>query len=177
VSILNEIGVMPKKSFRLLDLSGVEYFRFEEDFVEENVRCIPMIVRFKMDAAGIKLKLEEWCKFSVDERAQLARKKCVSPEEVQEYRTYLKGLVWTYTSREAADMKVDQYPSWADDNIIPEELQTRLTQEQIDLKIDEWRSLQKLQRFALLKLSRPGHESKNFLKALDEFGVGSNRKK
>jgi hypothetical protein len=22
-----------------------EYFRFEEDFVEDNIRCIPMIVR------------------------------------------------------------------------------------------------------------------------------------
>ena len=38
---------------------GKEGFVFEEDFVEENVRCIPMTVRFKMDAAGIKLKLAE----------------------------------------------------------------------------------------------------------------------
>src|SRR5688572_30077237 len=30
----------------------IEYFAFEEDFMEENVRCIPMIVRFKMDKSG-----------------------------------------------------------------------------------------------------------------------------
>ena len=42
------------------DMAGIEYFNFEEDFVEKNIRCIPMIVRFKMDKAGIKLKLAEW---------------------------------------------------------------------------------------------------------------------
>jgi len=36
-------------------MNGIEYFKFEEDFIEEDVRCIPMIVRFKMDLAGIKL--------------------------------------------------------------------------------------------------------------------------
>ena len=44
-------------------LKGIEYFDFEEDFVEKNIRCIPMIVRFKMDEAGIKLKLSEWSRF------------------------------------------------------------------------------------------------------------------
>lgn len=29
------------------NLKGIEYFKFEEDFIEENVRCIPTIVRFK----------------------------------------------------------------------------------------------------------------------------------
>ncbi len=40
-----------------LHLDGIEYFHFEEEFMENNMRCIPMIIRFKMDMAGIKLKL------------------------------------------------------------------------------------------------------------------------
>jgi hypothetical protein len=32
---------------------------------------------------------------------------------------------------------------------------------------------EQLQRFALLKLFRPGHESKNFRKAMIEFGLAS----
>ena len=47
---------------------GFVYFNFEEDFVENNVRCIPMIVRFKLDACGIKLKLSEWSKMVIEER-------------------------------------------------------------------------------------------------------------
>ena len=60
---------------------NIEYFDFEEDFVEKNIRCIPMIVRFKMDKAGIKLKLTEWSKFSVEERIELSKRPCDSEEE------------------------------------------------------------------------------------------------
>jgi hypothetical protein len=42
------------------------YFAFENDFVD-TFRCIPMIVRYKLDTCGIKLKLPEWVKLSVDE--------------------------------------------------------------------------------------------------------------
>lgn len=72
-------------------LTGIEYFNFEEDLVEENIRCIPMIVRFKMDAAGIKLKLSEWSKFNMEERIELALKNCNSDEEAKQYNDYLAG--------------------------------------------------------------------------------------
>ena len=39
------------------------------------------------------------------------------------------------------------------------------------ISIQQWKTLTHLQRFALLKLSRPGHESKNFPKAMKEFGL------
>jgi hypothetical protein len=41
----------------------------------------------------------------------------------------------------------------------------------IAISLLQWRELTNLQRFALIKLSRPGHESKNFIKALKEFGI------
>ncbi|WP_414520046.1 nitrate reductase associated protein [Synechococcus sp. H55.10] len=41
----------------------------------------------------------------------------------------------------------------------------------IQLTPDFWRSLQDIQRFALVKLSRSHHENKNFLPALQEFGL------
>ncbi len=49
-----------------------QYFRFEEDFVEDGVCRIPMTVRFKLDACGIKLKLEHWTRFTPKERGRLA---------------------------------------------------------------------------------------------------------
>ena len=64
-------------------LEGIEYFDFEEDFVEKNMRCIPMTVRFKMDATGIKLKLAEWSKFSSAERIALALKPAETNEEAE----------------------------------------------------------------------------------------------
>ena len=42
---------------------SIQYFLFEEDFIEKNVRCIPMIVRYKLDTVGIKLQLSQWSRF------------------------------------------------------------------------------------------------------------------
>jgi hypothetical protein len=35
----------------------------------------------------------------------------------------------------------------------------------------QWQQLKPVRRFALIKLSRPGHENKNFKPALKEFGL------
>ncbi|RYZ55838.1 MAG: hypothetical protein EOP49_01985 [Sphingobacteriales bacterium] len=60
----------------MISTKHFSHFKFEEDFMEDGIRCIPMIVRFKLDLAGIKLKLAEWCRFSVDERATLTGLPC-----------------------------------------------------------------------------------------------------
>ncbi len=154
-----------------LHLSGIEYFQFEEDFVEENVRCIPMIVRFKMDAAGIKLRLSEWSKFNVEERVLLAVKPCSTILETKVYNDYLNGLIFKYTGTLGTPMKVDMNPPWAQHNPITEQLAERINKEGVTLSIGQWQGLSNLQRFALLKLCREGHESKNFIKALKEFEI------
>jgi len=40
-----------------------------------------------------------------------------------------------------------------------------------EISIGQWRNLYLLQRFALLKLCRPGHENRNFPIAMKEFGL------
>ncbi|MDR9402251.1 MAG: nitrate reductase associated protein, partial [Halothece sp. Uz-M2-17] len=44
---------------------------------------------------------------------------------------------------------------------------------EFNLKInrEQWQKLTPLQRFALIKLSRPSHENKNFYPALKEFAI------
>jgi hypothetical protein len=152
-------------------LKGIEYFNFEEDFVEENIRCIPMIVRFKMDAAGIKLKLSEWSKFNVEERIELALKNCNSDEEAKQYNDYLAGLIKKYTGKEATVLSVNQNPEWTDVAKVPELLQEKIKKFDYSIRKDQWKGLSNLQRFALIKLSREGHESKNLPKALKEFAL------
>src|SRR5687767_6750381 len=85
----------------------IEYFDFEEDFVEKNIRCIPMIIRFKMDKAGIKLKLKEWSNFSVEERIELAKMRCESEEEANQYNEHLAGLIKKHTGNPTTNMEVD----------------------------------------------------------------------
>ena len=152
-----------------LNLKGIEYFMFEEDFMENNIRCIPMIIRFKMDKAGIKLKLSEWNRLSIEEKILLAKLKCSSGEETEHYNKYLKGLIKERTGREATILEVDQNPLWENVSSLPEKLNEILAVFDWQLSIEQWKDLTSLQRFALLKLCRPGHENKNFPKAMKEF--------
>jgi hypothetical protein len=152
-------------------LTDIEYFQFEEDFVEKNVRCIPMIVRFKMDAAGIKLKLSEWSKFDVEERIILAIKSCGNEKERESYKKYLADLVVKYTGKPASEMKLEPSPAWANTEAVPEALNEKAKEFGWQITVEQWKSLRNLQRFALTKLYKAGHENKNFPKAIHEFGL------
>jgi hypothetical protein len=149
----------------------VQYFKFEEDFVEDNVRCIPMIVRFKLDACGIKLKLAEWCKMSTDQRMLLADLPCETSIEVDAYGEYLRQLIISITKQSPTDLRVDHNPQWAQLSEIPSILIEKVKELNLSLSIAQWKGLDTLQRFALLKLSSASHESKNFPKAMREFNL------
>ncbi|MEO5594107.1 MAG: nitrate reductase associated protein [Chitinophagaceae bacterium] len=147
------------------------FFAFEEDFVEENVRCIPMIVRFKLDACGIKLKLSEWSKMTVEERKRLSEMTCADSNDLLHYRYYLQQIILLHTGVAATDLPVDWNPEWENINELPPILKEKLSEFSWFISLRKWRRLNNLQRFVLLKLCRPGHENKNFPKAMKEFGL------
>lgn len=154
-------------------LGNTQYFKFEEDFVAENVRCIPMIVRMKLDTVGIKLKLAEWGKFSVKEKINLAIKIADSKSDQQIYRDYICQLVEYYTANKATEILVDSKPDWIEQSAIPSQLLVACKEYGFAINLCQWKLLSNLQRFALLKLCRPGHENRNFPKAMEEFNLTS----
>jgi hypothetical protein len=154
----------------LNDGGSIEHFKFEEDFVEEGIRCIPMIVRFKLDKAGIKLKLAVWAKFSSTEKSELASLPCESVEEMTNYHNTVASLVERCTGNDAALFPIDQQPEW-NSSTVPPELHRKAIELGVQIGTHQWRELTTLQRFALLKLCRSGHENRNFPIALKEFGL------
>ncbi|MES2892222.1 MAG: nitrate reductase associated protein [Bacteroidota bacterium] len=146
-------------------------FNFENHFIEDNVRCIPMLVRFKLDAVGIKLKLSEWSKFSSAERSQLMVQPCATVEQMELYRIYLQHLVTMHTGGYAALIAIEENPGWAKEDQVPPTLQIKAAEFNWNISQTKWKELTRLQRFALLKLQRPGHENRNFPIAMREFGL------
>src|SRR3989337_1735053 len=108
----------------MMNLYEVEnvFFKFEEDFVEASVRCIPMIVRYKLDACGIKLKLAEWSRMNVEERNHLAVSPCESKIEIKAYRTMVHEIVQNRCHHEATSLEIDYEPMWAQLNRVPQQL-------------------------------------------------------
>jgi len=151
------------------------FFEFEADFVE-SLRCIPMQVRLKLDTCGIKLKLPQWHQFTQNDRTLLVELPCTVPAEVQTYRTTLQNLVRERTNQEASELPTDPSPEWLNPDQIPESVQQKGTSVGIAIAPSDWAALAPVQRFALIKLSRSGHENHNFLPALKEFGLASSER-
>jgi len=152
-------------------VSPSQLFKFEEDFMKGSIRCIPMIVRFKLDNSGIKLKLEEWNKFTVAERTTLTTVPSKTEAEILAYRKHVQQLVRTHTGEEATDLIVEKNPAWTILTEPPSSLIEKAKEFNWTISVMQWHSLSDLQRFVLLKLSRPSHENKNFPKAMKEFGL------
>jgi hypothetical protein len=148
--------------------SDLKFFQFEADFVA-SLRCIPMQVRYKLDSCGIKLKLEQWHQFSVSDREILVTKPCDTPEAIADYRAILKSLIAKYTDMPAQELEIEPLPPWHQTTEVPPEVNTQAQKFATTITLEQWCNLSVLERFALCKLSRHGHENRNFLAALQEF--------
>jgi hypothetical protein len=144
------------------------YFAFESDFVD-TLRCVPMCVRLKLDLAGVKLKLNEWSKMDPAERAYMADMPCGTHDEIRGFRDFTSLLVRINCGALPSLMSPPE-PLWEADAA-----SAQVTEKAAVLGLafpaDAWGKLDALQRFALVKLSRPGHEGANFAPALQEFGI------
>lgn len=146
------------------------FFKFEADFVD-NLRCIPMQVRFKLDNCGVKLKLSHWHQFTEQERLKLVEMPCITVKECQKYRDDLQNLIIKKTGTPASELPIEENPAWMNEKEIPESAQTKAAELNINIAVEQWEKLTPLQRFALIKLSRSSHENKNFYPAVQEFGL------
>ncbi|MEB3312321.1 MAG: nitrate reductase associated protein [Snowella sp.] len=145
-------------------------FKFEQDFTD-TLRCIPMLVRYKLDTCGIKLKLNHWNQLSREEKEALVQKPCSTPTEIEDYRQFLQALVTEKNSNPAEALDIAPNPPWLDTDQLPGSVQDKAAENGLMITVSQWRSLTNLQRFALIKLSRASHENHNFYPALQEFGL------
>ena len=146
------------------------FFQFEADFVG-SLKCIPMLVRMKLDNCGVKLKLSHWNQLSKTERQALVNLPCSSTSERQTYRDYLQNLIKLKTGEPAKELAIDPNPSWLDETQIPARVTDKAAKYQVNISSAQWSNLTPAQRFALIKLSRPSHENQNFRPALREFNL------
>jgi hypothetical protein len=151
--------------------SNPQIFAFETDFAGA-LYCIPMVVRRKLDQCGVKVSLKQWNRFALEERERLVAQGCETPEEVEFYGGYVVSLIQARTQEPAELVNRDPGRDWNDTTLVP----ARLIDYANNLNIrppslQQWTALAPLQRFALFKLTRPGHSNDNFIPAMREFGL------
>jgi hypothetical protein len=144
------------------------FFDFELEFVD-SLRCIPMLVRLKLDTCGVKLKLSHWNQFTNKEKEMLINKPCFTSKEVKDYHDFLQNLIVEKTGLPAKELPIEENPLWLNELSIPDDVMAKAGEFNLNLTLNQWQNLTPLQRFALIKLSRPSHENRNFYPALKEF--------
>lgn len=139
------------------------------------LRRIPMIMRFNLDACGIRISLTAWIMLSREEREQLVAMPCSSTAEQYAYRERLTAMLAVHADNPDAVVEpvaIEAAPAWKNGAVIPPAMMDALTELALPLPtIEQWSSLDELQRFALIKLTRSGHKNANLLPALIEFGL------
>ncbi|MEB3350453.1 MAG: nitrate reductase associated protein [Cyanobacteriota bacterium] len=144
-------------------------FGFEADFTAD-LRCIPMAVRRKLDLAGVKLKLQHWSELSEAERADLLAWGD-DPTAIGTLREHLLARTAGLSAGLAKELPRPTGEAWQQATKVPEVLAASCAQLGLELRSGGWAQLNELQRFALVKLSHPGHEHRNLPRALAEFGL------
>jgi hypothetical protein len=146
-------------------------FGFEADFAGL-LRCIPMAVRLKLDQCGLKVSLRQWNRLSLEERDALLAQSCDGPAGTGAFRGRVTGLLAARTGERVVELPVEEAPSWADVSRVPAPIAACLAARGLPpLSQAQWAALAPLQRYALLKLTRPSHDNDNFVPALREFGL------
>lgn len=148
-----------------------EIFEFEKDFAGA-LYCIPMVVRRKLDLSGVKVSLKQWNKFTLDEREQLVARNCETPNEIDDYAGHVTSLIEAHTHEQAELFARDAGTEWNDIRRVPTRVvEYSMQQDLLPPTVKQWAALTPLQRFAIFKLTRPGHSNDNFLPAMREFGL------
>lgn len=144
-------------------------FAFEADFAGD-LRCLPMAVRRKLDLAGVKLKLVHWHGLTVEERQRLLAWPDDGPS-LAALRQWLLERGPSLPQGPARPMPPAVDADWQRLEALPEALDSSCRELGITLRANAWSGLDELQRFALVKLSHPGHEHRNLPRALAEFAL------
>ena len=141
-------------------------FAFEQDFIG-SWRCIPLCVRRKLDLVGLKLKLSHWLEMSYEQRQALVDWGD-SSEHLAQMRDQLRAWTASMADGVLKDLPPAQTEPWQLKDQLPDQLLDAARRRGIDLTTQAWMSMRELDRFALCKLARPGHDHHNLEAAFSE---------
>jgi hypothetical protein len=126
----------------------------------------------KLDQTGIKMSLKQWNRLPPAGRRELVERPCGTVEETAAYKDLLVSQIEAHTRTPVEYASIDASAPWADPTAVPQ----RVREWAHGLGVaapstEQWTALTPLQRFALFKLTRPGHSNENFLPAMREFSL------
>lgn len=133
-----------------------EFLSFESA-EERALALLPLAVRMSLDAAGVKLSLAQWQALPLVVRDTLFRN---GGSTADEYRSVILRAVAEHGGTPVALFTPPNHLEWEDLANVPASVLDGARQVNVaPPSLADWAALSSLRRFALVKLSRPGHVS------------------
>jgi hypothetical protein len=152
-------------------LAGSAVFDFESDS-ERTLDYIPICVRMKLDLSGVKMSLAQWSGLPLAVRQIVLEARCQVDPEIRRVRHYLEFIVDAFGLGPLASARCDPQ-AWRGCGRAPASVVAAMAALGYpSIGAAAWDALTDLQRFALIKLARPGH-ARHLPAALEEFGLAT----
>lgn len=143
------------------------HFRYEANFYPTLSR-LPLHVRMKLDIAGVKISLRDWLAYSLEERTVLCHLPAESADERRVFAAYLDFLSQKYQGKPVEITQAADSELWNAAQV-PEPVAQKSASCSNAVTVEEWRSWQAHQRYALYKTAISNSQPEAFSAVLDEL--------
>lgn len=140
-----------------------------EDEIHQNLGCVPMAVRRKLDRAGIKIGLVQWQALSLGERLALCHLPVASEEECEAVRIFTDEAVKAKSGGGVKPLPAESRAAAEPPANPPARLVEHARAQGFTLNQPVWDRLDADERYALIKLGDIPTPSHNLPAALAEF--------
>lgn len=144
-------------------------FRYEEEFLPTLSR-LPLHVRMKLDLTGVKLSLNDWLAFGMEERMVLCHLPVDGEEEKRVFSAYMNFLCEKYRGTPVQRVPPMSDSVWNNTNQVPSPVIERTAAEGNAVTLGQWQTWNSHQRYALYKTAVSKNEPEKFFAVLEELG-------
>lgn len=150
-------------------MTARDFYPFESQEAV-SLSLIPLRVRYKLDCAGIRLRLAQWHALTTDEKMLLLRLPVTTPADLEEYRACLTRMVCSQGAVLRADETGADEQVWRDVGVWPAVVVRQCEVQRLPLPpVVHWQNLAEPDRHALFVLARSNHSQQEFLAAMTLF--------
>jgi len=146
----------------------IRHFSFEDE-IHQNLGCVPMAVRRKLDRVGIKISLAQWQALRLGERLALCHLPVESSDECEAVRVFASEAVEARSGSGVKPLPESSRLNADPPAHPPARLVEHARIEGFTLNQPLWDRLDSDERYALIKLGDTETPSHNLPAALAEF--------
>lgn len=146
----------------------IRRFKFEDE-VHQNLSCVPMAARRKLDQAGIKISLQQWQKLGRGERLAVCHLPVGSSDECDAFRVFIDEALANHNAGESKVLPEHVRAAAEAPSSPPPTLIENARADGVAISQSDWDRLDQDERYALIKLGGGTERSHNFRSALAEF--------